>query len=103
MAVWQYPKGGKFAVAVPGGEEVASEVERFFGRELARYNHAVYYQRQPYMVFFFGDKSEAERCAAQFSGEWFDPRDKGRGQHWATWYKGRTAKREKNHSPYYFG
>lgn len=39
---WQYPEGGRFSVAVPGDGEIAPEVERFFGRELARYNHAVF-------------------------------------------------------------
>ena len=75
---WDYPEGGRFAVAVPGDEEIAPEVERFFGRELARYNHAVFYEHHPYIVFFFTDKSEAGKCIEHFKGEWFDPRDKGR-------------------------
>jgi len=102
MVVWQYPESGHLSVAVPGNEEIAQEVEEFFGRELARYNHAVYYQRQPYIVFFFRERSNAERCITQFSGEWFDPRDKGKGQHWTAWYKGRTAKREQKRRPYDF-
>ena len=39
--MWDYPEGGRFSVAVPGNEEIAPEVEKFFGRELAGYNHAV--------------------------------------------------------------
>lgn len=101
--VWQYPEGGKHSVAVPGNEEIAPKVEMFFGRELARYNHAVYCDHKPYMVFFFAENSDAEKCIAQFSGEWFDPRDKGRGQHWAKWYKGKTAKRLSRRSSYDFG
>jgi hypothetical protein len=100
---WQYPLSGQFPVAVPGNEEVASEVERFFGRELARYNHAVYCERHPYIVFFFAEKSDAEKCMTQFGGEWFDERDKGKGKHWAQWYRGKTAKRLNNRSPYDFG
>lgn len=99
---WQYPEGGRFSVAVPGDGEIAPEVERFFGRELARYNHAVFYELQPYIVFFFADKSEAEKCIEHFKVEWFDVRDKGRGQHWSKWFKGKTAKRDKNRSPYDF-
>jgi hypothetical protein len=30
-------------------------------------------------VFFFAEKSDAEKCIEHFNGEWFDPRDKGRG------------------------
>jgi hypothetical protein len=102
MDIWQYPEGGRFSVAVPGDEEVAPQVEAFFGRELARYNHAVYWQRQAYMVFFFAERADAEKCIATFKGEWFDERDKGRGPHWAQWYKNRYAKRTANKSPYDF-
>jgi hypothetical protein len=28
-------------IAVPGDEEIVKDAETFFGRELARYNHAV--------------------------------------------------------------
>lgn len=33
------------------------------------------------MVFFFAEESDAKKCIAQFSGAWFDVRDKGRGPH----------------------
>lgn len=102
MVVWHYPEGGRFAVAVPGDEDVAPSVEAFFGRELARYNHAVHWQHQPYTVFFFARQEDAEKCIATFKGEWFDVRDKGRGQHWAQWFKGKTARRLANRSPYDF-
>jgi hypothetical protein len=98
--VWDYPEGGQFVVAVPGDEEIAAEVERFFGRELSRYNHAVFYEHIPYIVFSFAEKSDAEKCIEHFNGEWFDPRDKGRGPHWSKWYRGKTAKRKR--SPYDF-
>jgi len=99
---WQYPEGGKFSVAVPGDEDIVKDVEQFFGRELARYNHAVYWEYRPYVVFFFSTMPDAEKCIAQFKGEWFDPRDKGRGQHWGKWYKARTAKRSSRRRPYDF-
>jgi hypothetical protein len=45
---------------------------------------------------------EAEEFAQAFEGEPFDPRDLGSGKHWTRWYKGRTAKRWANRSPYDF-
>jgi hypothetical protein len=39
---------------------------------------------------------------AAFKGELFDYRDVGSGKNWMKWYKGRTANREKNRSPYHF-
>lgn len=100
---WQYPEGGKFSIAVPGDEDIVKAVEAFFGRELARYNHAVYWEHCSYVVFFFSTMPDAEKCIAQFNGEWFDPRDKGRGSHWSKWYKGKTAKRLSRRRPYDFG
>lgn len=38
---WQYPQGGRFSIVVQGDEDIVEDVEEFFGRELARYNHAI--------------------------------------------------------------
>ena len=65
---WEYPKGGAFPIAIPVNEDIAESVEKFFGRELARYNHAVYWEHRPYVVFFFSTVSNAEACIARFSG-----------------------------------
>lgn len=35
----------------------------------------------------------AERFMAEFGGEWFDPRDRGRSADWNKWYKGRAGSR----------
>lgn len=99
---WQYPEGGKFSIAVPGDEDIVKTVETFFGRELARYNHSIFWEHRPYIVFFFATASDAERCIARFHGECFDPRDKGRGPHWSQWYKGKTAKLLSRRRPYDF-
>lgn len=99
---WTEPEGGSYAVAVRGTLDapIRQHVEDFFGRRLATYNHHVTFETTAYIVFFFALRSDAERCIRKFGGEWFDVRDKGRGQHWSQWYKGRAAKREKNRSPY---
>ncbi len=66
--MWDYPEGGQFALAVPGDEEIVAEVERFFGRELSRYNHAVFYEHIPYIVFFFfAEKSDLNRHRGQIA------------------------------------
>ena len=65
---WQYPEGGRFSIAVPGDEDIVKDVETFFGGELARYNHSVYWEHCSYVVFFFSTMSDAEKCIEQFNG-----------------------------------
>ena len=99
---WTTPEGGKFFVANRSKlyESLTDEVDHFFGRPLARESHYYTCEDETYAVFFFREKSEADTFVSAFEGETFDPRDVGRGIHWMIWYRGKTAKRMKNRSPY---
>ncbi|WP_424632062.1 hypothetical protein [Bradyrhizobium sp. SYSU BS000235] len=100
---WVAPKWGDFGVAVPCLDHPTKceEVERFFGRPIAHLTHPVTFEGKSFAPFGFLTKEDADLCTKQFNGEPFDPRDVGKGK-WNKWYKGRTAKREKNRSPYDF-
>ena len=102
---WVAPTWGAHFVAVLSRdyETTCRDVEAFFGRPLARYSGCLNHEGQSYVVFSFTSQDDAALCLRQFSGEPFDPRDKGRGVHWTTWYKGWAAKRARNCSPYDFG
>jgi hypothetical protein len=78
------------------------EVDGFFGRPLSKLDHYVVFERESYVVFRFKEQFDAEQFSRAFAGEPFDPRDPGSGKHWTRWYKGRTAKRWANRSPYDF-
>jgi len=71
-----------------------------FERPLSKLDHQVVFENESYVVFRFKHESEAAAFMQAFSGERFDPRDLGSGKHWSRWYKGRTAKRRANRSPY---
>lgn len=53
--------------------------------------HSVFYGDRHYNVHCFATKDHAERFMAAYGGEWFDPRDRGRGLDWNKWYKGRSS------------
>lgn len=47
------------------------------------------YQDSGYNVFCYADKADAEAFTAEFGGEWFDPRERGRCHAWYKWYRGK--------------
>lgn len=49
--------------------------------------HTVRHSDQWFHVFCFAERAHAEAFMARFGGEWFDPRDRGRGGAWARWHK----------------
>lgn len=56
--------------------------------------HELTYNGKRYRVFCFSDPDQAARFREIMGGEVFDPRDRGRGRNWNTWYKGRGAARD---------
>jgi hypothetical protein len=38
-----------------------------------------------YQVFCFAQREHAGQFMARFGGEWFDPKQRGKGGHWARW------------------
>lgn len=101
---WSPPEGGDHFVAIRSDvyEALIDEVDNFFGRPLAKDSHYYICEGQTYAVFSFREKMEADAFMSAFEGEPFDPRDAGRGSHWMYWYRGKTAKRMKDRSPYNF-
>jgi hypothetical protein len=95
---WKHPEAGEFAIAIPSGDcaTTVGIVEGFFGRELAHYTYGLSYKGQSYAIFFFVEEADADLAVAKFNGEPFDIRDKGRGQQWMKWFKGRAEQRERN-------
>ncbi|AOF91661.1 hypothetical protein [Sinorhizobium sp. RAC02] len=57
--------------------------------------HSVVWEAEWHRVYCFAKLEDAEAFLAHFGGEWFDPRDRGRGHKWHFWYKGR-AKEKRN-------
>jgi len=97
---WISPKGGSnyVAVSLPLYEKRSAEVEGFFGRRLAKWSYHLTRvdDRKSFVIFSFADKAEANKFMDAFDGERFDLRDKGGGQNWMKWFKGRGAKRDKS-------
>ena len=57
------------------------------GLSLCPRHHTVHRDDVTYVVFCFADPSQAERFRERFSGELFDPKDRGRGSAWFLWRK----------------
>jgi hypothetical protein len=53
--------------------------------------HSVRYDDVGYVVHCFAIRDDAAAFMAQFGGEWFDPRERGRGDNWFRWYKGKYS------------
>jgi hypothetical protein len=49
--------------------------------------HSVYYEDEWWEVFCFAEEVHADAFRLRFGGERFNPKDRGRGRHWARWYK----------------
>lgn len=56
--------------------------------------HEVAHDGKHYRVFCFSDPDQAARFRDIMGGLDFDPRDRGRGANWNTWYRGRGAERD---------
>ncbi|QCL83893.1 hypothetical protein CFBP5875_04575 [Agrobacterium pusense] len=55
--------------------------------------HSVFFEDEHYNVHCFATKQGAEAFLEKYGGEWFDPRDRGKGLDWNKWYKGRAGRR----------
>lgn len=54
--------------------------------------HSVSFEDRHYNVHCFATKAGAEAFLERYGGEWFDPRERGKGVHWNRWYKGKYQK-----------
>ena len=54
-------------------------------------HHSVFHKW--WIVFCFGDAEHAEKFRARFGDERFDPKDRGRGDSWATFAPSRAKAR----------
>jgi hypothetical protein len=55
--------------------------------------HRVVWQDEWYNVRCFAIREHAQAFMQAFGGEWFDPREKGRGDEWHLWRKGSAGGR----------
>lgn len=46
-----------------------------------------------YHVNCFATNAGAEAFMQEFGGEWFDPRERGKGLNWNQWYRGKSLTR----------
>lgn len=77
------------------------EVQADFCKKLLRCHrgHSIFHEDQHYNVHCFAVKAHAEAFMAEYGGEWFDPRDRGKGLDWNKWYKGRSSGAKTAHNP----
>jgi len=61
---------------------------------LCAHGHEVACDGRRYCVFCFSDPDQATHFRGIMGGIEFDPRDRGRGSHWGTWYRGRGPARD---------
>jgi hypothetical protein len=54
--------------------------------------HSVMFEDRGYNVHCFATKAGAQAFLDRFGGEWFDPKERGKGIHWNRWYKGGKGK-----------
>lgn len=54
----------------------------------------IHHESQSYLVKCFPEKSIADEFIARFGGEWFDPRERGKGKLWFDWRKGSVSQRQ---------
>ena len=55
------------------------------GFALAPRHHTVRRDDRDYLIFCFADRAHADRFRERFSGESFDPKQRGRGRSWSRW------------------
>ncbi|TAY13844.1 hypothetical protein ELH96_19730 [Rhizobium leguminosarum] len=88
-------RGWPFQVALPAelSKGKLGEEQALYCNRLMRCSrgHTVFHEDQHYNIHCFATKVGAEAFMAKYGGEWFDPRDRGRGADWNKWFKGRAA------------
>jgi hypothetical protein len=67
------------------------------GLSICARGHSVSYDGVWYRVFCYSIKEDAEAFLARFGGEWFDPREKGKGTNWMRWNKGKFSAKPPAH------
>lgn len=99
---WEPGEEGPHYVAVPCRDlpSTVDEVQNFFRRNVWHLSSALVHDGQGYAIFSFVEESDAAQCIANFDGEPYDPRDRGKGQHWMMWFRGKVSGRKKR--PYDF-
>lgn len=85
-------RGWPHQVAIRGelclGKLGVAQADFCRGLSLCVRGHRVFWNDEWYNVKCFSIREDAERFMAEFGGEWFDPREKGRGSEWFKWHKG---------------
>jgi hypothetical protein len=55
---------------------------------VCEWHHSVFREDKWWTVYCFADAEHAKaKFRMRFGGERFNPKDRGRGAHWARWYK----------------
>jgi hypothetical protein len=49
--------------------------------------HAVFHEDEWFNVYCFAEREDAEKFMQRFGGDWFDPKQRGKGSNWARWKK----------------
>ena len=49
--------------------------------------HRVFHQDRCFNVYCFAARADAEKFLQRFGGEWFDPKQRGKGKNWMQWKK----------------
>jgi len=49
--------------------------------------HFVTFEDKSYVVHCFATKANAQTFLDRYGGEWFDPREWGKGSNWNKWYR----------------
>ncbi|GEM_PF-720676 len=88
----QIDVGWPYQVAIRGDLYVGKQAEALRARAqkllYCPRGHSVFHDDIHYDVHCFATKPHAEAFMAEFGGEWFDPKDRGKGVNWNKWYRG---------------
>ncbi|MGO6851626.1 hypothetical protein ACCS68_14620 [Rhizobium beringeri] len=91
-------RGWPFQIALlaelSGGKAGAEQAEFCEKQKLMRCvrGHTVFHEDRHYNVHCFATRAGAQAFLAQYGGEWFDPKERGKGVNWNRWNKGSTVK-----------
>lgn len=88
-------RGWLFQIALPAElslGKLGKEQDAFCAKLMrcTRY-HSVFHEDKHYLVHCFATKAGAEAFLERFGGEWFDPRERGRGVNWSRWNRGSAS------------
>jgi len=50
--------------------------------------HSIFHEDRHYNVHCFATKAGAQAFLDRYGGEWFDPKERGKGVNWNRWHKG---------------